>query len=433
MQVNTIVFALLLVITSSFSQEYKSKVDALVSPKHNPVVITVGGDDADIHGFTSRAIQIAINAVRSNGGGTVQLMPGKFEISAPVRLYDNMSLVGSGRETILHKVNGVRSKFIVDADFAELKVTVEHARDFHPGMGVYIYDSGAKDCWEFTTAVITSVSENVLYIDNYLVRDYRADRDGTITNACSIVAAMEAENVRISDLTVDGNKANNDYINGCRGGGVYFFKTRNAIVENVLVKDFNGDGISWQVTEDVTIRNNEISGCTNYGMHPGTGSPNTLIEGNNSHDNGSDGIYICWRVQHGLVKDNQFHHNGRFGICTGHKDTDMRFEGNHVYENASDGINFRRERSTNAPHRSIFVKNIVENNGTKGGGYGFSFNSPAQDVILKDNIIRDNKNGSQKAGIYYYKNSLPVKLENNVIEGHPKGKVKHEKSFLWFK
>ena len=424
MKLRAMIFLLLLIVSQSFSRDFKTKVDALVSPKREVTVITVGGNNADIRDFTSRSIQIAIDAVRANGGGVVKLEPGKFEISAPVRLYDNISLVGSGRKTILHKIDGVRSKFIVDADFAELKVTVQNPSGFCPGMGVFIYDTRAKDCWEYTTAVITAISDNVLYIDNYLVRDYRADRDGIITNACSIIAAMEAENVHISNLTVDGNKENNDYINGCRGGGIYFFKTRNATVENVVVKDFNGDGISWQVTEDITVRNNEIYGCTNFGMHPGTGSPNSLIEGNNSHDNGSDGLFICWRVQHGLVKNNQFHHNGRFGICTGHKDTDMRFEENHIYENASDGINFRRERAANAPHRSIFIRNVVENNGTKEGGYGFSFNSPAKDVVLKDNIIRDTKNGSQKVGIYYYKNSLPVKLENNVIEGHPKGKVK---------
>jgi hypothetical protein len=422
-----ITFIFFLTPLSSFAQINGYQIDALVHPRSETMVITVGGDTADIPGFTSSAIAQAVDILTNNQGGIVKLNPGLFEITGPVRLTSNISLIGSGSETVLKKVDGIRTPFIIDADWGELKLTVANAAGFESGMGVQIYDEKQNGGWAVTTAVITAVDRNVVYVDTYLVRDYIAGEGSMFSNACSIISAVGTDKVRIADLVVDGNKSTNDYMNGCRGGAVYVHKSTNTLIENIQVRDFNGDGISWQLTENVIVRNCEISGCTNSGLHPGTGSPKTLIENNNSHHNGSEGLFICWRVHHGVVRNNRFHHNRRFGICTGHKDTDMLFEKNHIYENGSDGINFRAEKTANAPHRNTFIGNTIENNGTEKGGYGFLFNSPSEEIVIKDNIIRDTGAGSQKAAVYITRNGLPVKLEQNRISGHKNGEIILEK------
>uniref|UniRef100_UPI00356B4AE8 right-handed parallel beta-helix repeat-containing protein n=1 Tax=Mariniphaga sediminis TaxID=1628158 RepID=UPI00356B4AE8 len=115
--------------------------------------------------------------------------------------------------------------------------------------------------------------------------------------------------------------------------------------------------------------------------------------------------------------------NGRFGICTGHKDTDVVFTGNHIFENGSDGVHLRGERESNAPHRNTFLENVIENNGTNGSGYGFSINSPARDLILKDNIFQSTGEQTQKAAVYIQANGLPPEMINNKMEGHPRGEV----------
>jgi len=418
------------------SNEYlqTSKVSAndsfsisIVKPYIPGRTITVGGSGADITGFTSEAIQTAVDALRNEGGGTVVLSRGEFEIIAPVRLYSNMVLKGSGNKTVLKKCKGFRSPFAVDADYGELQITVKDVSGFRPGMGIAVFDEDQRYGWDLTTAKITSIKGNTLYIDEYLVRDYRSDRQGTVSNACSIIAAVEAENIRISDLTVDGSGDTNDMIDGCRAGGIYLHKVKNIVVENVTVKNFNSDGISWQITEHVTVRNCEVYGCTNIGLHPGTGSLNILVEGNKSHDNGGYGIFVCWRVRHGIVRNNSFYRNGRNGISTGHKDTDMLFAENHIFENGFDGIYLREETDLNAPHRSIFRKNIIENNGTKGKGYGISLNSRAEGVVIENNIIRNTGNGKQLAGIFFSLNSLPAEMKDNEILAHPEGDVVSEK------
>ncbi len=415
--------ALSILSTGLLAQTQQKEVDALVTPKMKELVMTVGGNDATVEGFNNQSIQFAIDAVAKTGG-TVKLNPGTYEIIAPVRLKSNVHLVGSGAsETILKKAKGFETPFVIDADFGELKLTVENPDGFQVGMKVQITDSENNSCWNVSTAYITDISDNVIYIDKGLIRDYRSDKNGLISNASSVIEALDIENASVSNLTADGNRVDNFFADGCNSAGILIMRSKHVTVNKVHVKDFNGEGISWQITENVTIKNSEISGSGNTGLHPGTGSPFSVIENNDIHNNDRDGLYICWRVYESRVEGNKFHHNGRFGICTGHKDTDVTFAKNHVFENQNDGINLRGERELNAPHRNTFLNNVIENN----IGFGFSVNSPAKDLVLRENIFK-NSAQTQKAAIYIYTNGSTPKLENNQFEKHELGEMVFEKN-----
>ena len=399
-----------------------SSAISVVWPMAAGLDITVGGSDADISGFTSEAIQSAADILFKRGtGGTIVLSTGTYEIFSPVRLYDDVTLTGSGPNTILKKCRGFSSPMAVDADYGELKITVADASGFRKGMGVAIYDDAQRSGWDLTTARITDIEGNTVYIDEYLLRDYRSDKGGMLSNASSVIEAISARNIRITNLTVDGSGETNDMIDGCRAGAIYLHKVHKAIVEDVVVRNFNSDGISWQITEYVTVRNCEVYGCSNSGLHPGTGSPFTLIEGNTSHDNGGYGLYICWRVRDGIVRNNSFHHNVINGISTGHKDTNMLFAGNHIYENGSNGIHLRSETDLNAPHKSIFRDNIIESNGTKEPAYGISINCKAKGVVIESNTFRNSGKGNQRAALLLLENSLDAEMKNNSITEHIEG------------
>lgn len=416
---------LILFVTLPFllnAQEVKMVADALVSPKIAEQVITVGGENAEIAGYTNQSIQFAINAVAKTGG-TVKLNPGVYDIKAPVQMKSNVKLVGSGRETILKRGGGVQTRYVVDADFGELKLTVENSDGFEIGMKVQVTDDENSSCWNVSTAYVSDIVDDIIYIDNGLIRDYRSDKNGLISNASSVIEAIGVENASISNLTADGNRTENFFADGCNSAGILILRSKKVTVDNVHVKDFNGEGISWQITENVTIKNSEISGSGNTGLHPGTGSPFTTIENNDIHNNDRDGLFICWRVYDSKVSNNKFHNNGRFGICTGHKDTDVVFWGNHIYGNKNDGVNLRGEREPNAPHRNSFINNIIENN----VGYGFSINSRASDLLLKDNVFK-NSAKTQKAAIYIYEGGSTPKIENNVFEKHELGEMIFEAS-----
>jgi parallel beta-helix repeat protein len=389
----------------------------LVDVNYAGQVITVGGADADIPGFTSGAIQIALDALKTRGGGTVKLNPGVYDVIGPVRMHSNTSLIGSGKTTVLKKCDGFRTNYTIDADWGMLKASVKDASGFKKGMGIQLFDDDNNQGWDVTTATITDIKDNVIYFDNNTVNDYIAEYNGTVSNGCSIVSAVGVENVKIADLLVEGNKKTNDYINGCRGGGIYIHKSKNCLVENVAVNEFNGDSFSFQITENITARGCEASNGDGLGFHPGTGSDHPIVENCVSHNNKGDGIFLCWRVQNGIFRNNTVYANGDNGISIGHKDTDNIFENNHVYENSNQGVLFREENEQNSGHRNTFTNNIIENNGVKQASCGFYIGGNTHDITIVNNTIRSTGKGNQSTAIFVGKNSSKITASDNKISG----------------
>jgi hypothetical protein len=410
-----VVLSMILIWISVNSSIY-SQGTGLLDVRHAEQVITVGGPNADVAGFTSEAIQIAIDAIKTRGGGIVKLNPGVYKIIGPVRLTDNTSLIGSGKATILQKCDGFRTNFIIDADWEMLKAVVKDVSGFKIGMGIQIHDDKYKG-EDATTAIITDIKDNIIYFDNNTLFDYVASLNGTITNGCSIIEAVGVGNVKIADLVIEGNKNTNDYINGCRGAGIYIHKSKSCLIENVKVNEFNGDSFSWQVTENITVRGCGASNGNGQGFHPGAGSDHSIVENCISHHNKGVGIFLCWRVQNGIFRNNTVYANSDNGISIGHKDTDNIFENNHIFENGSEGVRFRNENEENSGHRNTFTSNIIENNGVAHESCGFYIGGETHDIVIKNNVIRSTGKGNQSAAIIVGKKSSGVTSVDNKISG----------------
>ncbi|MBK8883418.1 MAG: right-handed parallel beta-helix repeat-containing protein [Bacteroidales bacterium] len=393
------------------------QVIGLVDIRYAEQIITVGGAGADIPGFTSGAIQIALDAIKSRGGGTVKLNPGVYDIIGPVRIPSNAALTGSGKTTILKKCDGFRTSYTIDADWGMQKAAVKDVSGFKIGMGIQLFDDDHNQGWDVTTAIITDIKDNVIYFDNRTVYDYIAEYGGTISNGCSIIEAVGVENAKIENLVIEGNKKTNEYINGCRGGGVYIHKSKDCLVENVTVNEFNGDSFSWQITEGITVKGCEASNGDGLGFHPGTGSDRSIVESCISHHNKGDGIFLCWRVQNSTFKNNTSYLNGDNGISIGHKDTDNIFENNHVYENANQGVLFRDENEQNSGHRNTFTNNIIENNGMKQESSGFYIGGITHDIKITNNTIRSTGKGNQTTAIFVGEKSSKITATGNKISG----------------
>jgi hypothetical protein len=407
----------LLLVCSFAGTDIYSQGIGLVDIRYADKIITVGGTDADIQGFTSGAIQIALDAIKTRGGGTVKLNPGVYDIIGPVRIPDNSALIGSGKTTILRKCDGFRTSYTIDADYGMLKASVKDPGGFKTGMGLQLFDNKHHEGWDVTTALITDIKDNVIYFDNSTVYDYIAEEGGIISNGCSIIEAVGVENVKIANLVVEGNKKTNDYINGCRGGGVYIHRSKDCLVENVTVNEFNGDSFSWQITERISVTGCEASNGDGLGFHPGTGSDHSIVENCISHHNKGDGIFLCWRVQNGIFRNNTSYSNGENGISIGHKDTDNIFENNHLYENGFQGVLFRDEDEQNSGHRNTFINNIIENNGMKQEASGFRIGGNTHDITITNNTIRSTGKGNQTSAIFIGANSSKVTATGNQISG----------------
>jgi hypothetical protein len=387
----------------------------------NNETITVGGDSADIAGYDSHAIQIAADALKASGGGRIELKAGVFELEGPVRLYSNIHLTGQGDKTILKKADGFISAFADDVDYGANYAKVIDPSGFKAGIGILIKDIQHQYGWVTSTSKITKVIGNAIYFDRLTLMDYQMKDGGTVSTASSMIEAIKAENVIVSDLLLDGNKDWNDTMDGCRGGAVYLHKVSACRLENVVIRNYNGDGVSWQITKDISLDNVEVSGCTGIGMHPGTGSFNTSVRNCSAHNNGIDGLFVCWRVQESAFQNNSFYENGASGISIGHKDSGDLFEGNHIHSNAMAGITVRDEDVQNSANNNIFRGNIIENNGVGLPGCGILIKSAVSGNIIEGNTIRNTVSGNQIAGIVSHCGFSALTICDNIMSGHEKG------------
>lgn len=387
------------------------------------VLIRVGGPAADISGFDSASIQIAADALKANGGGVIELSEGTFDMAGTVRLYSNTHLRGRGKATVLRKANGVSSAFKEDVDYGVYCAKVANPGVFKVGMGILIKDSvNAKD-WNTSTSKIIAVDGDTICFDRHTLMNYMVEKNGTVTNACSLLEVIKADNVRISRLAIDGGKTANFPTDSCRGAGIYMHKASLCTVEDVVLYDWNGDGISWQLTEDITVRGTEVCGCTCFGLHPGSGSERPAVENCRIHDNGRDGLYVCWSVKHGIFRDSIFFRNGHSGISIGHKDTDNVFERDYIHHNGKAGVTVRAESEANGAHRNVYRHNTIEDNGNGTDGCGFLFEAAVKENVIEDNIIRDTGDGLQKVGIIVKQGCTLPDLANNKMSGHIDGDI----------
>jgi len=326
-------------------------------------------------------------------------------------------LAGAGADTILRKCDGVASGFTVDADYGQTKVTVQDPTGFRAGMGVVVKDDRSGG-WLDTLATVTLVQGNTLHLDREFVMDYDGDQGGLVYNGFPPVAGGDVDGVVIEGLVVDGNKQHNPVrLNGCIGGGYYLHRARHCRIADCLLHDFNGDGISFQITQDIVVERCEIRNITGLGLHPGTGSARPVIRECYSHDNDEDGFFLCWRVQEGRFESNRLVNNGRFGLSIGHKDTDNLFLNNVVQGNKSHGLYFRDEKPTNAGSRNTFRGNVIEDN----VGSGVHIAGHTTDLLFEDNVIRDTRTGdarTQRVGIWVGEHASRLRAVGNRIENH---------------
>jgi parallel beta-helix repeat protein len=334
-------------------------------------------------------------------------------------------------QTILQKDDGVESPFLEDCDYGETQLRVAHPEKFTAGMGISILDDSQQSGWDVSVTTIQSVEGNLLRIHPMTLRDYNlSEKHGRVQNIFPLLCAVETENVVFENLIVDGNKEKNGYLDGCRGGAIYFYNSKNGIVRNCVARNYNGDGISFQITENIQVLECESYGHAGFGAHPGTGSDRPVIKDCYLHDNGKIGLFLCWRVRHGEFIHNRMEKNGEYGISIGHKDTDNQFRENSIEGNKKAGIYFRNETYSNSGHRNTFIQNTILNNGSAQSGYGVYVEPFAGELQFTGNRIGDTRTGAektQKIGIFRAAKAGSLSLKDNRMEGMEKDLVEASK------
>jgi parallel beta-helix repeat protein len=357
--------------------------------------ITVGRKDADLIGTDHCVLQAAVDYMGALGGGTVEVGEGEFLMRDSLHLRSNVVVRGQGDKTILRKAACSVSPLALDGDFGEEQITVEKAEGFRVGYGVAVWDDRSSGGFHTSVARITGRTGNTFSIDRPLMADCMLPNNAQAATVFPVVSGRDIEHAVIENLLVDGNKAQNVRLNGCRGAGIYLYRGHGTVIRNCTVKNFNGDGISFQQSNDVTVEACRCIGNTFLGLHPGSGSQRPIVRGCVAQDNGTDGLFLCWRVRHGVFEDNTLQGNGRYGISIGHKDSDNLLQRNQVLANAREGIYFRNELLGMGPHRNRLVENVIENNGVKERSPGIRIRGATNGLTFEKNIIRDTRTGDE--------------------------------------
>jgi parallel beta-helix repeat protein len=380
--------------------------------------ISVGQTEGDIVGRDNRALQAAVDYVAGLGGGIVDIGPGEYLMRDSLHVRSFVTVRGVRGKTILRKADGAVSPLALDGDYGEEQITVVDAAGFQVGDGIAIWDSNAGGFYT-TVGRITGRNGNTFSVSRPLNADCMVDKKAKAALVFPVVSGCDIEEARIENLTIEGNKDHNISLDGCRGGGIYLYRGFGTVIANCTVRNFNGDGISFQQSNDVKVESCVSEGNTSLGLHPGSGSQRPAVTDCVARNNGDDGLYLCWRVRHGVFENNLLENNGRYGISIGHKDSDNLLRKNQVRGNKEEGIYFRNESEGMAGHRNTLEENTIENNGQNRDVAGIRVRGETQGVVLKNNIIRDSREGAQKKqtiGVQVEEKAGPVTLQQNNID-----------------
>ena len=394
----------------------------LPNAMHGPMTarphITVGLRDADITGADHRALQAAVDYVASLGGGTVEIGAGEFHMRDSLHLRPQVTVRGQGARTVLRKARAAVSHLEIDGDYGEEQITLKDPEGFQVGDGVAVLDKNANG-FHTTVARLTGRNGNTFALSLPLNADCMVADQAQAATVFPVISGYHVEGARIEAVTIDGNKDENVPLNGCRGGGIFLYRCPGAVISQCVVRRYPGDGISFQQCNDVQVLGCVSEDNASLGIHPGSGSQRPCVRGCTARANGEDGLFLCWRVKNGLFEDNALEGNGRYGISIGHKDTDNLLRGNRVLGNREDGIFFRNETAGMAGHRNRIEDNVIENNGAARPVAGIRVRGETRDLVLKGNVIRDTRSGSdrrQTTGIALEEKVGEVQVDGNRID-----------------
>jgi polygalacturonase len=391
---------------------------AMHSKMENLPRITVGRENSDLVGGDNRALQAAVDYIAALGGGVVEIGPGEYLMRDSLHLRSHVTVRGVAGKTVLRKADAAVSPLALDGDFGEQQITLENPEGFEVGFGVAIWDDRAGG-FHTTVARITGASGRAFAIDQPLMADCMVHQNAKAATVFPVVSGRDIQGARIENLVIEGNKDDNVHLNGCRGAGIYLYRGFGTAIENCTVRNYHGDGISFQQSNDVQVRSCVSEGNAELGLHPGSGSQRPIVRNCIARGNGADGLFLCWRVRHGLFEDNLLENNGRYGISIGHKDSDNLLQRNHVRLNRENGVFFRNEALGMAAHRNRVVENVIENNGEQPGSAAIRIRGETNDLLFENNTVRDTRPSqerTQTVGILIEDRVGEVTLKDNEID-----------------
>jgi hypothetical protein len=379
--------------------------------------VSVGPAKGDLVGSTDKVLQAAVDQVAARGGGTVLVLPGTFRLRNAIYLPSRTRIVGGGPQSILLKESSVSTKLAASSDWYDQEVTLADARGFKVGDGVCFRAKNPETGGALVIKrTLVARCGNRFKLDKSL-RENLWLKKGEPT-AATLFPLLSAENVSdivIEHLALDGNRANNENLDGNYAGCIWAQDCSRLTFRGVLARNNNGDGLSWQVCHDVLVESCQSEDHAGLGLHPGSGSQRPIMR-NNQVRRTDIGIFFCWGVRFGLAEHNTIDEVRSFGVSLGHRDTDNVVRSNTITGSGKVGILFRDERNEFAAHRNRIENNRILDSGPS-DGIGIDVRGQTEEVTLARNEIRETRSPESRVGIRIGAEAKEVNMAGNQVLG----------------
>ncbi|MDR3623097.1 MAG: right-handed parallel beta-helix repeat-containing protein [Paludisphaera borealis] len=378
--------------------------------------VTIGPRDADIIGASDKALQAAVDFISQRGGGTIKITPGAFRLRNAVYLPSRVRLLGSGPETILTKEPSTTTKLAASSDWYDQEVTLADAGGFQVGDGVCFRaknpDHGGPVVIKRTLVGRTGAR---FKLDKALRENLWLKGEPTASTLFPLISCENVSDVVIENLALDGNRANNANLDGNYAGCIFAQDCSRLTFRDVIARNNNGDGLSWQICHDVLVERCTSHDHAGLGLHPGSGSQRPIMRDNRVMRN-NIGIFFCWGVRFGLAERNTIEDIATAGVSIGHRDTDNVVRDNTIVRSGKVGVLFRDESHEFAAHRNRFENNTIVDSGPA-DGIGIDVQGQTESVTLTRNQVRETRQPMSRIGIRLGPKTKTVDVVDNRVEG----------------
>jgi hypothetical protein len=381
------------------------------------LTVTVGPAKANLIGSDHRVLQAAVDYVASLGGGTVQVLPGTYRLRNAIYLRSKVRITGSGEDAILLKEPSFTTKLAADSDWYDQEITLSDAKGFQLGDGVCLRTRnphhGGTDVAKRT---LVAQNGNRFKLDRALRENFWLKGETTVSSLFPLLDGENVTDIAIENLVLDGNRAQNENLDGNYAGCIFLQDSSRIAIRDVTARNYNGDGISWQVAHDVVVEGCRSHDHAGLGLHPGSGSQRAVIRGNTLQRN-AIGLFFCWGVKFAVAEGNTIEDSLQTGISIGHRDTDNLIRKNVVRRSGQAGVLFRPEPGKGyAPHRNRLEANRIEDSGPE-SGVGIDVQGFTEGVTVARNEILEKRGPAKRTGIRISADTRNFRSDGNRIEG----------------
>jgi hypothetical protein len=413
----------ILVMLIDFGAKANDQVISGNRPMRNRrnLALTVGQNEGDLQGDDDKVIQAGIEYLHRLGGGILEVLPGVYNLRNAIYMRPNVTLRGLGEKTILRKAGSVVTALSRDSDWFEYGVQVADTKGFVPGGGIMLRSKKGAGDWQYDVlrATVTAIEGDVIFLDRMTEENFWLEKDATAATIFPILTAENVDDVVIENIVLDGNREQNEHINGNFAGGVFIQNCNRWSFRNVTSQNYNGDGFSFQVCDDIRFLNCKAINNADLGFHPGSGSQRPVFQRCVSMGN-SQGIFFCWSVSDGIAEDCVLAENCRYGISIGHRDTDNIIRQCTIERNGLVGILFRDEANEfRSGSRNKIENCIIRDNGSKEQGIGIDIQGETQDIAVHNTRFENAAGKNQSISIRIGEETERIMLQGNTFKNCP--------------